>query len=53
MDYGRLPVTGAGLALGSVFIGQTELVAIALALVAVGTLLIRFGWRRGKSMTDA
>lgn len=52
MDYGQLPYTGGGLVLGSLIISQTWLLGIAVALVLMGTLLIRFGWRRGKAGND-
>lgn len=53
MDYGRLPVTGGGIAIGALAINQMWLLGIGFGLVAVGTLAIRFGWRRGKEMSDA
>jgi hypothetical protein len=53
MDYGRLPLTGAaGLTIGAIVIDQLWLLAVAVGLVTVGVLLIRFGWRRGKTLSD-
>lgn len=49
MDYGTLPYTGGGLAFGAIIVGQSELLGIAIGLVTLGTVLIRFGWRRGKA----
>lgn len=50
-SYGSLPVTG-GIAVGSIVIGQTSLVAMAVGLVVAGALLIRLSFRRGKSATE-
>lgn len=49
MDYGKtLPMTGAGITLGGIFIGQLWLVIAAVALVAVGAVIIRLTFRRGR-----
>lgn len=49
MDYGKtLPITGAGITIGGIFLGQLWLVAIAVTLVLAGALLIRLTFRRGK-----
>jgi LPXTG-motif cell wall-anchored protein len=50
-DYGKLPVTGAGLTLGAVIIDQLWLVAFGIVLVGVGAFMAR-RWRQGKSVTD-
>lgn len=51
MDYGRLPATGAGIALGGVFINEIGILAIAIVLIAVGATLIRTRFRRGQSVS--
>ncbi|MGV2384205.1 MAG UNVERIFIED_CONTAM: hypothetical protein LOD86_02880 [Thermobifida fusca] len=54
MDYGKtLPMTGAGITLGGIFIGQLWLVVTAVALVAVGALIIRLSFRRGKDASQS
>lgn len=52
-DYGKLASTGAGIAIGGVFINQLWLLAIAVGCMLVGALAIRLGWRRNKTMSDA
>lgn len=53
MDYGKtLPMTGTGIVLGGVVIDQVWLVAGAVGLMLVGVVLIRLGFRRGKSPRD-
>lgn len=49
---GTLPFTGAGVALGSIVLGQGTIVAIALGLIVVGALAVRFGFRRGQTPLD-
>ncbi|MFE9099912.1 hypothetical protein [Actinomadura geliboluensis] len=50
MDYGKtLPMTGAGITLGGIFIGQLWLVVAAIVLVALGAVVIRLSFRRGKN----
>lgn len=49
MDYGKtLPMTGAGVSILGIYIGQLWLVALAVALVAFGALLLKLTFRRGK-----
>lgn len=49
MDYGKtLPMTGAGVTAFGIYIGQLWLIAAALGLVAVGAILIKLTFRRGK-----
>jgi LPXTG-motif cell wall-anchored protein len=50
-DYGKLPVTGAGITLGAVVIDQLWLVAFGVALVSLGAFMAR-RWRRGRTVTD-
>lgn len=52
MNYGRLPLTGAGLTLGAVVIDQLQLAGVAFVLLLLGALLIRYTWRRGKTPAD-
>ena len=48
-DHARLAQTGAGaLVIGGTIITGWYLLAIAAAIVAVGALMIRFGFRRGR-----
>ena len=46
MNYGSLASTGAGLVIGGVVVDQIWLVVAGFAFVAVGALVIRFGFRR-------
>ncbi len=43
-----LPVTG-GIAIGSIVIGQTAMVAIGVTAIVLGALLVKATFRRGKS----
>lgn len=54
MDYGTktLPMTGAGVTAFGIYFGQLWLVALALGLVAVGAILLKIGFRRGKRADD-
>jgi hypothetical protein len=54
MDYGKaaLPITGAGITIGALIIDQVGLAAIAVAVIAIGAVLTRVGWRRGKAPTQ-
>lgn len=52
MYHGTLPVTG-GIAIGSIVLGQTAVAAIAVGLILAGAMLVRFGFRRNKSATEA
>lgn len=55
MDYGKpsaLPFTGAGITIGAIVIDQLWLAAVAAGIIAVGAVLTRFGWRRGKAPTQ-
>lgn len=51
MDYGRLPATGAGIALGGLFINEIGILGIAVALIAVSATLIRKRFRRGQNLS--
>ncbi|MFJ8345069.1 hypothetical protein ACIQ9J_01570 [Streptomyces sp. NPDC094153] len=49
-DHGKLAQTGAGaLVIGTTIITGWYILAIALGLVAIGAICIRFGFRRGKN----
>lgn len=52
--YGSgLAYTGLGtITIGGLVFDQVWLVAIAVSLVVVGALLVRFGFRRGKTAKD-
>jgi predicted exporter len=51
--YGRvLPNTGLAVTVLGVTFGGATLLAIALALVLCGAVLVRVGWRRGLSVAD-
>lgn len=52
MHYGSLAATGATLTIGGIVLDQVWLVGIAAALVVGGALLIRVGFRRGKTPSD-
>jgi len=54
-NYGApstLPMTGGGIAIGGIFFDQIWLVLAAVALVAVGATMIRYGFRSGQSISD-
>lgn len=54
IEYGKtLPMTGAGVSLFGLYFGQLWLVVVAVTLVTVGALLLRFGFRRGKNADRA
>ena len=51
MNYGKLVYTGLGtVTIGGVVFNQWALLGIAAGLVAVGALLIRYAWRRGRKV---
>ena len=55
MDYGKpsaLPFTGAGITVGAIVIDQVWLAAVAAAVIGLGAVLTRVGWRRGKAPTQ-
>lgn len=52
MNYGQLAQTGASLTIGGVVLDQMWLITAAAGLVIAGALLIRFGFRRGKTPGD-
>jgi hypothetical protein len=52
VDYGKLPFTGAGFAVGGIVFDQVRLVAIAVGIMVIGMLMVRFGWRRGQNISD-
>ena len=55
MDYGRrsaLPFTGAGITIGAIVIDQWWLAITAAGFIALGAVLTRVGWRRGKAPTQ-
>lgn len=47
-----LPTAGTGLGIGSMIIGQSTFLAGPLGLVAVGAILVRTRFRRGRSISD-
>jgi hypothetical protein len=49
MGYGSLASTGVSISIFGVVLDQMQVVGIAAGLVLAGALLIRFGFRRGKS----
>lgn len=51
-SYGTLPVTGAGVTLFGVMFDQAWLLIFGLAVVFGGAMMIRHGWRRGKSVGE-
>jgi hypothetical protein len=55
MDYDKpsaLPFTGAGITIGAIVIDQWWLAITAAGLIALGAVLTRVGWRRGKAPTQ-
>lgn len=52
MHYGSLAATGATITIGGIVFDQLRLVAIAAGLIIAGALLIRAGFRRGKTPSD-
>lgn len=54
MDYGRtLPLTGAGVFVGGAFIVPWQVAAIAVAMIAVGAVIVRLTFRRGRKAGQA
>ena len=52
-DYGKLAYTGAGtLTIGGVVLNQWGLLGIAVGTIVVGALLVRYAWRRGKTVSS-
>lgn len=53
-DYGQLATTGAApIIIGGLAIDQVWLVLAGLAVTLAGALLLRYSWRRGRTVTDA
>jgi hypothetical protein len=53
MDYqNKLAMTGPAVVIGGFEIQQGWLLLAAVALVGVGALFVRFGFRRGKAAID-
>ena len=51
MNYNNvLPATGSGLLIGGIAISQAWIIAAALAVVLAAAIVIRFAWRRDKSI---
>lgn len=51
MNYSRaLPYTGSGLLIGGVIISQAWVLGVALIAIISGALLLRYAWRRSKSI---
>lgn len=52
-DYGQLAYTGLGtIVVGGIVINQWWLATIAVGLILLGILVLRLGWRRGKTASD-
>lgn len=52
--YQTLPMTGAGaLTVGGLVFDPTRLLVLAVLLLLLGVVLVRYGWRRGKHVGDA
>lgn len=49
-SYGSLANTGIAITLGGLTLGPLGLVISAVALVAIGALMLRLGWRRRKAL---
>jgi hypothetical protein len=49
-SYGSLASTGFAITLGGLTLGSIGLVVMAAALVAIGALSLRLGWRRGREV---
>jgi hypothetical protein len=43
----------AGLAAGSLILGQGLILGVAITLAVVGAFVIRIGWRRGKAIGES
>jgi len=52
MHYGSLAATGTSLTIGGIVLDQVWLVGLAVALVVGGALVVRIGFRRGKTPQD-
>ncbi|HEY4964176.1 MAG TPA: hypothetical protein VIH90_05765 [Candidatus Saccharimonadales bacterium] len=51
MNYSKvLPATGSGILIGGVVISQAWILGVAVAIVVIAALIIRFAWRRDKSI---
>jgi hypothetical protein len=51
--YNRLAYTGgATVAFGGVVLDQLQVALIAVGMIVVGAALVRFAWRRGKTVSD-
>jgi len=52
-NRGTLAATGAGtVTIGGIAFGQLWLLGLAVGIVALGAVLARVAWRRGKSAGD-
>jgi hypothetical protein len=49
-SYGGLASTGFAITIGGLTLGPLGLVGAATALVALGALSLRLGWRRGREL---
>lgn len=49
-NYGGLASTGFAVTVGGLTLGPLGLVAAATALVTVGAVALRLGWRRGRDL---
>lgn len=49
-SYGGLASTGFAVTIGGLTMGPMGLVVSAAALVGVGALALRLGWRRGREV---
>lgn len=52
MHYGQLATAGTALTVAGVVLGQVWLVAGTVGAVAVTALVIRYGFRRGRTPQD-
>ncbi|MFI1170826.1 hypothetical protein [Streptomyces melanogenes] len=52
MNYGSLASTGVTLTIGGIVLDQVWLIALAAGLVVMGAVVIRLGFRRGKTPRD-
>lgn len=51
--YGKLAFTGAGISVAGIYVSAPWLACIAVGMTALGALLVRFGYRRNRSLGDA
>jgi hypothetical protein len=51
-SYGSLASTGFAVTLAGFTLGPIALVGAAIALVAIGALALRLGWRRNRSLNS-